>query len=321
MTSFISEYWSDLSELFSNSQQRLYFGYLLCALIIAFFWLIKSGENVKGSLAKAAGMRQWLCRSALADYQLIIINKAVFLLLIPLLVTKLSIATAMFELMHQGFSQRSSIDNELPSWLIISAFTLCIFLLDDLARFYLHKLMHEIPWLWEFHKTHHSATAMTPLTVLRTHPVEGLIFALRSAFVQGLCIAVFIYFFADKVDLYTVLEVNVLVFAFNVAGANLRHSHVPIYYWRWLETIIISPAQHQIHHSIQPRHFNKNYGAILAIWDKFCDSHCYSEPQHALQFGLNRKQLRSEHHLYSLYFAAFANIYASCKRYFQRASR
>jgi len=315
MTSFLNEYWSGLSQLFSNSQQRLYFGYLLCAVIIAFIWSLKNGLNVKNSLAKATALQHWLSRSALADYKLIIINKAIFLLMLPLLVTKLSIATAIFELMHQSFSQRSSIENDLPTWAIITAFTLFIFLLDDFARFYLHKLMHEIPWLWEFHKTHHSATSMTPLTVLRTHPVEGIIFALRSALVQGLSIAIFIYFFADKVDLYTVLEVNVLVFAFNVAGANLRHSHVAIYYWRWLEALIISPAQHQIHHSTQPRHFNKNYGAILAIWDKFGSSHCYSEPQHPLQFGLNRKQESSEHNLYALYFAAFSNIVASCKRH------
>ena len=320
MTSFLNEYWSDLSQLFSNSQQRLYFGYLFCALSIAFIWLITSGHSIKSSLAKASGLQHWLSRSALADYKLIIINKAIFLLMLPLLVTKLSIATAMFELMHQSFSQRS-IENDLPSWLIITAFTLFIFVLDDFARFYLHKLMHEIPWLWEFHKTHHSATSMTPLTVLRTHPVEGLIFALRSALVQGLSIAVFIYFFADKVDLYTVLQVNVLVFAFNVAGANLRHSHVAIYYWRWLENCIISPAQHQIHHSTQPRHYNKNYGAILAIWDKCSSSHCYSEPQHDLEFGLNRKQQRSEHNLYALYFAPFSNIFASCKRYIQQRQR
>ncbi|MCJ8299459.1 MAG: sterol desaturase family protein, partial [Pseudomonadales bacterium] len=178
-----------------------------------------------------------------------------------------------------------------------------------------------IPWLWEFHKTHHSATSMTPLTVLRTHPIEGIIFSLRSALVQGFSIALFIYFFADKVDLYTVLQVNVLVFAFNVGGANLRHSHIAIYYRRWLETIIISPAQHQIHHSTQPRHYNKNYGAILAIWDKISSSHCYSEPEHKLQFGLNTMQESSEHNLYALYLAAFSNIFAGCKRFIRQLSR
>ncbi|MCJ8300229.1 MAG: hypothetical protein MJK13_15010, partial [Pseudomonadales bacterium] len=121
MTSFFSEYWSDLSQLFSNSQQRLYFGYLLCAAIIAFIWLKHSGHNLKHSLIQATGFQHWFSQSALADYKLILINKVFFLLMLPLLVTKLAIATAMFELMHQSFSQRNSIDNDLPVWLIISA--------------------------------------------------------------------------------------------------------------------------------------------------------------------------------------------------------
>ena len=315
MNSFFSEYWSDLSQIFANSQQRLFYGYLLCALVIAFIWLAKTTSlNLRSNLISALGLKQWRSRSAFADYKIIIINKAIFLFIVPLLITKLTIATAMFELMHQAFSQRIHLSNDIPRGAIIAAFTLFIFVLDDFARFYLHKLMHQIPWLWQFHNTHHSATSLTPLTVLRTHPVEGLLFALRSAVVQGLSIAVFIFFFADKVDLYTALKVNVLVFAFNIAGSNLRHSHIAIHYWRWLENILISPAQHQIHHSVEPRHFNKNYGATIALWDKLANSHCYSEPQHPLNFGLNKKQSASEHSLYNLYLAPFLYIFISSKK-------
>ena len=50
-------------------------------------------------------------------------------------------------------------------------------------------------------------------------------------------------------------------------GSNLRHSHVGIQYWKWVEYIFISPAQHQLHHSIAKEHHDKNFGAALAIWD------------------------------------------------------
>ena len=50
-------------------------------------------------------------------------------------------------------------------------------------------------------------------------------------------------------------------------GANLRHSHVKLKYPSFLEYIFISPHQHQIHHSDNPIHFNKNMGSKLAIWD------------------------------------------------------
>jgi sterol desaturase/sphingolipid hydroxylase (fatty acid hydroxylase superfamily) len=34
-----------------------------------------------------------------------------------------------------------------------------------------------------------------------------------------------------------------------------------------LGRIFISPAHHQVHHSGNPEHFNKNFGSCLAVWD------------------------------------------------------
>ncbi|MEH6446562.1 MAG: sterol desaturase family protein [Oceanospirillaceae bacterium] len=318
LSDFFNEYWLDISQMFSNSQQRLFSGYLCAAFVIAFIYLVKTNTqhaSISQLLYKACGFKHWLEKSALADYKVIFINKAIFMFFIPLLITKLSIATAVFELMHVLFQPRSSLENILPDSFIIAAFTLFVFLFDDFARFLLHKLMHEIPWLWSFHKTHHSATVLTPLTVLRSHPVEGLIFAIRSAIVQGSSIALFLFFFPDQVDLYTVLKVNVFIFVFNMLGSNLRHSHISIRYWRWLETVLISPAQHQIHHSANPHHFNKNYGAAIALWDKIFNSHCYSEKHLTLKFGLHHAQGKEMQSLYRLYIYAFVEIFLTCKSY------
>ena len=110
----------------------------------------------------------------------------------------------------------------------------------------------EIPVLWAFHKVHHSATALNPLTVFRTHPIESIVFSLRGALVQGICIAVFVFFFGGQVQLVTVFGAGILNFLFNALGANLRHSHIPIGFWKPVEYVFISPAQHQIHHSTAP---------------------------------------------------------------------
>jgi sterol desaturase/sphingolipid hydroxylase (fatty acid hydroxylase superfamily) len=132
--------------------------------------------------------------------------------------------------------------------------------------------MHKWPILWSLHKVHHSATVLTPMTVFRTHPLEGIIFSLRSSVTQAISISSFIFLFGNTVSLYTVLGVNIFVFIFNVLGSNLRHSHVGIQYWKWVEYIFISPAQHQLHHSIAKEHHDKNFGAALAIWDWFFGS-------------------------------------------------
>lgn len=325
LLSFASDYWQDVNQLFSNSQQRLFWGYWCCALVVAIGWILKTNKistqahqpsfGIKTKqIVSRLNLKHFITPSAKADYKLIVINKALFLFVSPYLITKLAIATALFESFHLLSTPLAPYTANIPTGLIIGVFTVWVFIIDDLARFYCHKLMHDIPWLWQFHKTHHSATSLTPLTVLRTHPVEGIIFAIRSALVQGFSLAVFFFCFGDRLDLYTVLNLNILVFLFNIAGANLRHSHISIGYWKWLEKLIISPAQHQIHHSTKVSHFNKNYGAMLAIWDHWAGTLHLSNKNQKLSFGLTEAQASSEHQLSSLYFSPFINIYRSLKK-------
>ena len=61
---------------------------------------------------------------------------------------------------------------------------------------------------------------------------------------------------------------DVFTFIFFLFGANLRHPHVKQKYPHFLEYLFISPYQHQIHHSSNTAHFNKNMGSDLA-WDWF----------------------------------------------------
>ena len=90
--------------------------------------------------------------------------------------------------------------------------------------------MHRSPVLWAFHRVHHTAECLTPFTVLRTHPVEGILFGFRSALVQGLLIGIFVFVFADRVTLISLLGGNLFISVLNLLGSNLRHSPVPISY-------------------------------------------------------------------------------------------
>ena len=77
----------------------------------------------------------------------------------------------------------------------------------------------------------------------------------------------FLFFFGAKAELVTVLGANAILFVFNTLGSNLRHSHVWITYGPVFERFLISPAQHQIHHSQHARDHGRNFGAVLALWD------------------------------------------------------
>lgn len=297
---------------FSNPKKRVFLGYLFLTVLIAFVWLIAVRKSsIRRAFQQVFDRKILFSPSAKADYKIFLINRVFTMFISPLLVTQLAIATALYYALHDlSFLQRG-IFSDVPAGVIVFLFTLTIFVVDDLTKYLLHRWMHRWPLLWAIHKTHHSAETMTPITVYRTHPLEGVLYSLRSAVAQGTTMAVFLFLFGSAVDLYTVLGVNVMSFVFHVTGSNLRHSHIAIRYWPWLEHILISPAQHQVHHSIAREHHDKNFGVALAVWDWIFGSLHLSEQDAVLKFGLQPAESHPSNvlHIYLRPFADIAQIF------------
>ena len=303
--SVLSEFFTDLSTSFSNPQKRVFIGYIFCAFAIGIFWLVyKKGYSVKSAFSTAFDKRIWLSNSSVLDYKVFFLNKIVAILMSPILLSHLAIASSLFFWLHEIFPSRPNFLIDQPIWLTSLLFTTVYFTFDDFAKFYIHRLMHRIPTLWAFHKVHHSAETLTPITVFRAHPIEILLFSLRSSIVQAICIATFIFFFGDNITLTSILGANIFIFVFNILGSNLRHSHIAIPYWQAVEKIFISPAQHQIHHSVEVQHYDKNFGVTLAVWDWMFGSLHHSEPEQNLRFGLDKKNT-IKHSLKELYLSPF----------------
>ncbi len=275
-----------LADPLVNPKKRVFVGYLASALAIALgVQFFAARTAIREALGRLFSARIWWSRSARADYRIAVINQAVMMGVAPRLVSRLAVATFLFESMHVWFDGRPVLWPEAPGWTVAVSFTLVLFLLDDGTRYLLHRWLHTWPVLWCFHRVHHAAETLTPFTVYRTHPVEGVLFALRSTFVQAAVLAAFFFFLGERVELVTVFGANAVLFAFNAAGANLRHSHVRVSYGRFVERFLISPAQHQIHHSADPRHHNRNFGSVLAVWDWMGGSLCIAE-RGRLRFGI-----------------------------------
>lgn len=141
-----------------------------------------------------------------------------------------------------------------------------VFVVSDFAGYWVHRAFHS-RWLWEFHKVHHSAPVMVPVTASRAHVLEKIVGRLVELSLVSLFAGAFWYACGGEVSRYTLFGVTYLVFIFNALAANLRHSHVWLSFGPRLEHVLNSPAQHQIHHSDAPRHYHKNFGTNLSIWD------------------------------------------------------
>ena len=299
---------SNIFEHFIDPRKRVFVGYLAVSIIIALLWLVFfKGKNFKNSLNFIFSKKIWFSKSSKADFFVFLINRVISITISPVLITQMVIATAIFYWLHGINWLSSGSFQNVPDYFVVFLFTLFIFLLDDFSKYWVHRWMHKWPILWALHKVHHSAEVLTPITVYRTHPLEGIVFTLRGTFTQGVSISTFIFFFGNSVDLYTILGANILLFLFNTAGSNLRHSHIGIRYWAWLENILISPAQHQLHHSIDIKHHDKNFGAALAIWDYFFGSLHHSVEIDDLKLGVDNQE-RDFNRLSTLYFSPIIEI-------------
>lgn len=294
-----------LAGYITDPNQRIYWLYLL----IAFFIATSLAFLKKTPIKQAFGLKVLWHSSARQDYIIFFINKLLKNLgIIPIIFVMAPVAIAFLKWLENSFGSVAFLD--LPHWLVVTIFTIVLFISDDFTRFLLHYTLHKVPFLWEFHKVHHSATVLTPITIYRSHPIESLLYGMRSALTQGVAVGFCYYFLGPTLSMVDILGANVFVFIFNIMGSNLRHTNVWLSWGKTLEHWFISPAQHQIHHSDKRIHIDCNFGSALAIWDRLFNclilSHSVKEPT-SINFGLGKSFL-AHNSLIKIYFMPFYNV-------------
>jgi sterol desaturase/sphingolipid hydroxylase (fatty acid hydroxylase superfamily) len=145
--------------------------------------------------------------------------------------------------------------------------TVAMFVAYDFGYWVDHFLKHKVPMLWEFHRVHHTAEVLSPLTNARVHPVDSLIFANITGISIGLAHGVGSYFLGAGAREAVLSGTNVILLAFIFLVVHLQHSHVAIHFGRTMNKVLFSPAHHHIHHSTRQEHFDRNLGSCLAVWD------------------------------------------------------
>ena len=284
-------FYDDLINIFAdlmNPQKRIFIGYILSGFMIGIIALVLVQRHALRSVLSTLFNRIiWFGPSARADYALFIINRIVFAGPIGGLLRNGAVATFIYMILLEYGGMDAMGIASLPNGMMPIAFTLVLFVLDDASKYWVHRWLHTIPFLWCFHRVHHTAETLTPLTVFRTHPVEGILFSVRGALVQGVVIGLGYYLVGGALDLWTVLGGNGFVFLFNVLGSNLRHSPIWLSYGTAWERWFLSPAQHQIHHSIEQRHYDQNFGVCLAFWDRWGGTWCQAEGNKPVGYGVS----------------------------------
>jgi sterol desaturase/sphingolipid hydroxylase (fatty acid hydroxylase superfamily) len=252
-------------DFFRDGNSRYYWVYCLTGLAIAAYGYHKH-KQATGFQATLLDREVWLSPSAINDYLIVVITPILRMTVLSALafnwepVSKFVVAT-----LHAAGVNGMVTDGTAIGLGI--ALTLTLFVVEDFLKWLVHYTFHAVPELWEFHKVHHSAETLTPLTEWRQHPLEFALFPIlignASCLVQG----PMVWYFGPAAQVVNPMAANFISMAFWYTILHLRHSELPIYATGLLGKLIQAPAHHQVHHSTNPKHFDKNLGYCLSVWD------------------------------------------------------
>lgn len=139
----------------------------------------------------------------------------------------------------------------LPAW----GQLLILFVVADFLQWNIHRLLHRVPWLWEFHKVHHSVEEMGFAAHLRFHWMETIVYKT----LQYIPLAMIGFG----------LQEFFIVHAFTILIGHINHANLG---WDYgpLKYIFNNPKMHIWHHAenLPSDHkYGVNYGLSLSIWD------------------------------------------------------
>jgi sterol desaturase/sphingolipid hydroxylase (fatty acid hydroxylase superfamily) len=138
----------------------------------------------------------------------------------------------------------------------------------DVARFAWHWHAHHVPFMWEFHKGHHSAEALHPVFV-RTHPVDMFLRLVYMNVGGGILGGGLMYIAGVDASATAASWLVVLGLIIHFLQ-QFEHSHVVFSFGKTLDNIFYAPYFHRIHHSALLQHRDKNLGFVggLSLWDR-----------------------------------------------------
>lgn len=141
--------------------------------------------------------------------------------------------------------------------------------LYDFLAYWMHRKEHEVAIMWASHVVHHQSQDYNLSTALR-HPLAypfDWVFFIPMA-VLGV-----------PPDIYAIVAMINLLFQFWVHTEHIGRLG-------WFDRVFASPSVHRVHHAINPRYIDKNYGCILSVWDRAFGTYAAEDPQEPCIYGV-----------------------------------
>jgi sterol desaturase/sphingolipid hydroxylase (fatty acid hydroxylase superfamily) len=159
--------------------------------------------------------------------------------------------TPLFKLDFSGWAASENPLLKLAGWVVVPVLA-SVF--GEFFYYWFHRAQHKFAFLWAFHSEHHALREMSAWN--SNHHFTEEIF--RIPFIT--------------VPLTLLVQVDpgpvpVLVGLLMGLHGQYEHSHGKLHLG-WLRYVIADNRYHRIHHSVERRHFDKNFGSFTSVWDQ-----------------------------------------------------
>jgi len=159
-----------------------------------------------------------------------------------------------------------------PMWLQVPL----ALVLGEFGAYWWHRACHELPWLWRFHKVHHSPRRLYWLNATRFHYVDVTI-------LQSFTVLPVLLLGANETAVLFITLFS--IFHGYWQHGNTQQSLGPLNY-------LFSNAElHRWHHNVDPDVANHNYGSNLILWDLVFGSFFWPERGHGDRRGARIEQI------------------------------
>lgn len=209
-------------------------------------------------LSNWKGKRWYTLKDTIQNVTLSLINGGIDLLLR----WAFYVAILMWAYHHHFFS----IENVFLYWL-------ALFLLEDLAFYFEHRIDHYCRIFWAVHVTHHSSEEFNLTTGFRSSVFQPV-----YRFIYFIPIALMGFDPLDIVFMYSITQ------TYGILVHTKQIQKMP----RWFEAIFVSPSHHRVHHASNIIYLDKNMGMCLIIWDKIFGTFQEELPEEPIVYGLTK---------------------------------
>ncbi len=156
-----------------------------------------------------------------------------------------------------------------------SVHAVAAFVLIDFWTYWWHRFNHIIPFLWRFHRMHHSDTEMDVTTATRFHTGEVMF----SSTLRLLLIPLI------GIPIWTLILYDILL----LASTQFHHANIALNRSvdRFIRLFIVSPNMHKIHHSKEQIETDSNFTSLFSIWDRVFGTFRKRVNYFEIHFGLD----------------------------------